>query len=200
MDVVAGSLIYDSMEDIKAAAAALEGEGFRIGPIKDRFARPMWGGYRDVSTHLIMPSGLVVELQLHIRPILEAKESLGHQIYEVARELRAGIQPGTLDPQDQKLAEGGYLALKGLSNRLYGNAYMQAVYPRLAANSLALSRDISQDLNSILTQLSGSEILTSLSPSIRNSRNLSSRKKGTPVSEDSKYTGRAIDILLLRPV
>ncbi len=188
LDVVAGTLIYDSMEDLQKAAKALGAAVERIGPMKDRFEKPIWGGYRDIATHLIMPSGLVVEVQLHLRPILEAKKSLGHQIYEVVRELGAGlIKEQGLTVEERKAAEGAIRDMGRLSNILYNNAFMQVHYPALAANSRALSLEISQDLNRILAKLSGWSRLMSLSPSIRNMRPESAlTTKGSPVSEFSK--------------
>jgi len=67
-----------AMPELSASVVGLES-------IKDRYARPMKGGYRDVSL-LIRVCGMLCELQLNLKEILSIKESeLGHGTYEKTR-------------------------------------------------------------------------------------------------------------------
>ena len=59
--------------------------------IKNRFQNPA-NGYRDILLNLEMPNGHVVEMQLHLRSILEVKNGIGHELYEKVRSIKALAQ------------------------------------------------------------------------------------------------------------
>jgi len=54
----------------------------------DRFAKPTSAGYRDVKLNVRYPNGHIGELQIHVKPILKAKEQ-AHKDYEVVRSIEA---------------------------------------------------------------------------------------------------------------
>jgi len=143
--------------------------------------------YHRRQESLMIPAGQVVEVQSHLRPLLEAKEEIGHKIYKVARELRAALA-GELKPQDRMLIVQVVDDLRRLSIRLYDGVYQGNISSTRAANSRALASEISQDFMKILADVSGSRILISLSPSIRKVLPRY-RMKGRPVSEFSMKMG-----------
>lgn len=137
---------------------------------------------------LMIPAGQMVEVQLHLRPLLEAKEAIGHKIYKVIRELDAAVALGRVEEEDLDLVDGLARDLRRLSIRLYDGAYrgnLGNISSPRAANSRALASEISQDFQKILVDVSGSGTLISLSPSIRKVLPSPSRMKGKPVSESS---------------
>jgi N12 class adenine-specific DNA methylase len=44
------------------------------------------GGYTDILVNVVMPSGLIAEIQINVPELLAAKEGQGHKLYEAARE------------------------------------------------------------------------------------------------------------------
>lgn len=87
-DVVRGIVAVDSVKDVDATASAIR-SSFDIVREKNRFADPLDTGYRDMLFNVRMSNGLVGELQLHVKPLLQAKEHGGHQLYERLRTLVA---------------------------------------------------------------------------------------------------------------
>ena len=84
-DVVRGSMAVDSMEDVQKTVEALKKAGLKLAkPPKDRFSKPTSVGYRDLLLNVEFPNGTIGELQIHVKPMLQAKE-LGHKPYESIR-------------------------------------------------------------------------------------------------------------------
>ena len=52
--------------------------------IKNRFAKPCEGGYMDVLVSLRI-GGYVVEVQIHLKPVLDLKKDGGHKTFKWAR-------------------------------------------------------------------------------------------------------------------
>lgn len=86
-DVVRASIAVDTMEDLHSALHALKQSGLKLAkPPKDRFTKPTDVGYRDCLLNVKFPNGTIGELQLHVKPMLAAKEE-GHKPYELIRSL-----------------------------------------------------------------------------------------------------------------
>lgn len=100
-DVVRGSIAVDTMEDLHSTLHALKKSGLKLAkPPKDRFSKPTDVGYRDCLLNVKFPNGTIGELQLHVKPMLAAKEA-GHKPYELIRTM-----------------EGKYRAEEGTGRRL----------------------------------------------------------------------------------
>lgn len=74
-DILAGTIMYDSIKDMqrglrKLKDTTLPGEGAAIVRFKNRMRMKF---IRDFLLNIRMPSGYVVELQIHLRPIIAAK-------------------------------------------------------------------------------------------------------------------------------
>lgn len=78
VDIIAGSLIFDSLKDLalgyKLLKTKLAESGARIVRLKNRVADE--ANTRDMLLNIRMASGFVVELQLHLKPTFDAKQ--GH--------------------------------------------------------------------------------------------------------------------------
>ena len=74
--------MFHSLRELNAAVQALlnpDGAGIQVVRVKDRINEPLDSGYRDVLLNLkVAGSDMVMELQLHLRDIVELKE-IGHR-------------------------------------------------------------------------------------------------------------------------
>ena len=157
------------------------------GPIelKNRFENPPDSGYRDILANVRVKEadGHIAEIQLTTKAMLQAKEGLGHKIYEVQRELD-DIAKRTSNAEATELA----LEFDKISKEYYEAAAQSSSSSKSAsASSSALFRlTLSPDLNKTLAR--ASELLVSMnsSPNIRKSvLDLESSLKGVP--SQSKY-------------
>ena len=183
-DIVAHTLVYPDQKALMQALPQLEKE---YGPIelKNRFENPPDSGYRDILANVRVKeaNGHIAEIQLTTEAMLQAKEGLGHKIYEVQRELD-DIAKRTSNAEATELA----LEFDKISKEYYEAAAQSSSSSKSAtASSSALFRlTLSPDLNKTLAR--ASELLVSMnsSPNIRKSvLDLESSLKGVP--SQSKY-------------
>jgi RHS repeat-associated protein len=123
-DLSRSSMVFKNEADLQNAAKELESTS-KVVKVKDRFVEPV-NGYRDKLYTLEMPNGHVVETQLHLEKVLQAKDGQGHALYEQQREIlaRGADRPSTADELRQvedlnaemkKLYDAAYEASKGVS-------------------------------------------------------------------------------------
>lgn len=183
-DIVAHTLVYPDQKTLMQALPQFEKE---YGPIelKNRFENPPDSGYRDILANVRVKEadGHIAEIQLTTEAMLQAKEGLGHKIYEVQRELD-DIAKRTNNAEATELA----LEFDKISKEYYEAAAQSSNSSKSAsASSSALFRlTLSPDLNKTLAR--ASELLVSMnsSPNIRKSvLDLESSLKGVP--SQSKY-------------
>ena len=85
-DVVRATIAVDRFDDLDGVVKSLKESGMKLARApKDRFVKPTVGGYRDVLLNVSFPNGHIGELQLHVKGMLKAKESIGHKYYEKVR-------------------------------------------------------------------------------------------------------------------
>jgi hypothetical protein len=124
-DIVRGSVVLDSMDQLEDAVAALRKAGIKLAkPPKDRFAKPTEAGYRDMLVNVEYPNGHVGELQLHLKPIIKAK-SAGHKFYEETRAIESKAKKEGrehLTPEEQSTFDAAMKKMKDL----YDGAWKQA--------------------------------------------------------------------------
>jgi hypothetical protein len=81
VDMVAGSLVFKSLPDLRtgllALPAQLAGYGAKIVRLKNRINKPL---LRDFLLNIRMKSGFVAELQLHLEPTLEGKQGKPREV------------------------------------------------------------------------------------------------------------------------
>ena len=160
------------------------------GPIelKNRFNSPTPSGYRDILANVRVKEadGHVAEIQLTTEAMYQAKEGLGHKIYEVQRELD-DITARTGNAEAKSLG----VEFGKISKQFYEAAQSSNSSKSATASSTALSLGTSSpDLSKTLAR--ASELLVSMnsSPNIRKSLlDLESYLKGTP--SQSKYRSRS---------
>ena len=90
MDLARSSIVCDKMSQLRTASEMIQQE-FKVIRIKDRFANPQ-DGYRDILMNVEMPNGHIVEVQLHLKGIIEVKNGAGHELYNEVRTIKAKIK------------------------------------------------------------------------------------------------------------
>jgi hypothetical protein len=90
MDLARSSIVCDKMSQLRTASEMIQQE-FKVIRIKDRFANPQ-DGYRDILMNVEMPNGHIVEVQLHLKGIIEVKNGAGHELYNEVRTIKARIK------------------------------------------------------------------------------------------------------------
>ena len=118
-DLARSSVVFEDLDDLYKGLDQLKGE-FEIVRIKDRFANPTSAGYRDVLVNVRMSNGHVVEMQFHVKSILDVKAGPGHAIYEQVRTIEATAK---LEGRELTAAETKQIAdLNQQSRGLYEEA------------------------------------------------------------------------------
>jgi hypothetical protein len=85
-DAVRGTVVVESMDDVKRVVDSIKKHA-TVTREKDRISNPVMG-YRDFMMNVKFSNGLNGEVQVHLKPLLRAKEKGGgHKIYEEMRSL-----------------------------------------------------------------------------------------------------------------
>ena len=98
-DLVRGSVAVDHPVDVRVVAdrtlAMLRQQRIDITEIEDHFTNTSAGGYRDFQINFRLPgTGVIGELQLHVKDLLVVKQRVGHGVYERARLACAAMEMG----------------------------------------------------------------------------------------------------------
>ncbi|MEL7523371.1 MAG: hypothetical protein AAGJ80_17440, partial [Cyanobacteria bacterium J06553_1] len=89
-DLARTSVIFETESQVLEALNVLR-QNRKVVRIKDRFQSPV-NGYRDVLLNLLMPNEHIVEIQLHLRSILDVKYKYGDQLYLEIRSIEAAAK------------------------------------------------------------------------------------------------------------
>lgn len=104
-DVVRCSIALPNMDQVKATMDRLRESGMVLAQKpKNRFAKPVDVGYRDMLLNVRLPSGLICEVQLHAKPMLAAKAE-GHHWYGVQRDIDAKLATEDREPTEDEKAK-----------------------------------------------------------------------------------------------
>lgn len=118
-DVVRATIAVDTMDELKGLVAKLKEHGLELAAApEDRFYEPTPVGYGDVMLNVKLSNGIVGELQLHVKPMLEAKNE-GHKPYEVIRRIAESGPESEWSDEDRKAYENAVAE----SKRIYGAAW-----------------------------------------------------------------------------
>jgi hypothetical protein len=122
VDLARSSVVFRRPAQVAAALRGICARS-RVIRVKDRFAKPV-NGYRDILLNIEMGNGHVVEMQLHLRAILKAKNGPAHALYEQARTIKARARA-----EGRALTRQERLEIVELDNRartLYEEAFHSA--------------------------------------------------------------------------
>jgi hypothetical protein len=137
-DIVRASVAVDSMDQLDEVMSQLRKSGLKVArKPKDRFAKPTEAGYRDIMMNIEYPNGHVGELQLHLKPILKAKEK-GHKDYEIVRNIEAKAKEEgrtTMTPEERKSLDDA----NGRMRTLYDAALEEATKGKSKGKEASIS-------------------------------------------------------------
>lgn len=85
-DTVRATIAVDSKEELDNVLGKIKESGAVVRE-KDRIENPLNSGYRDMNLNVRLPNGIIGEVQLHLKPMLEAKNTEGHKLYEDYRKI-----------------------------------------------------------------------------------------------------------------
>lgn len=103
LDTVRCSIAVDRYDEIGHTVAALQKSGMKLArQPKDRFHKALPVGYRDLMLNVELPNGIIGEVQVHVKPMLQAKEA-GHKHYETERRLQSKKGTGLSDAEAKEL-------------------------------------------------------------------------------------------------
>ncbi|WP_412497078.1 RelA/SpoT domain-containing protein [Shewanella algae] len=137
-DLVRATLIADNLDDLQLAFDTLNQQA-NVLQVKDRFAQPKASGYRDINLLLQLPkSGLIAEVQLHLREIAAIKNGAEHQVYEEVQAMEHKTAREQRPLSELELAR--IQKLRQESHKLYHKAWLG--YKRQQTQTLGIENTI----------------------------------------------------------
>ena len=131
-DLARASLVADDIQSLMSAFEDL-GQQAKVVQVKNRFAEPKASGYRDLNLLVKLPqTGMIVEVQLHLKAISEIKNGEEHQVYEAVQAIEANAKQQDRHLNDIEVAKITHLRQQ--SHKLYHKAWLN--YKRLDNASL----------------------------------------------------------------
>ncbi|MCH1929330.1 RelA/SpoT domain-containing protein [Shewanella sp. A25] len=131
-DIARATLVCGSINELMQAYHALS-EQAQVVKQKNRFAEPKASGYRDLNLLVRLPNtGMIAEVQLHLKDIAEIKSGPEHEVYEQIQRIEAKAkqqQRGLSEFETVQIAK-----LRQASHKLYHKAWLN--YKRVADGSL----------------------------------------------------------------
>lgn len=121
LDVNRGAIAFDTKQELDAAADRLRSATSLARPPKDRFAQPLGNGYRDLLLNPRLPCGMVCEVQLHLKPMLMARER-EKLSYDVVRAIQSALDREGREEMTPAEAEAVRRARK-MAKNLYARAW-----------------------------------------------------------------------------
>lgn len=129
VDILGGTILFDTRDQVEAAAEQIrqriEASGGTVVRDKNRFANPA-GGYKDYQFNYRYPNGFTVELQLNTRAMSEAKESIGHGLYELQDIAEKVLSDQGSSETEKAAAKIVCLLSRDVSVELYGSTGVQS--------------------------------------------------------------------------
>lgn len=125
LDIARATIAVDTVDEVHQVIDKLRQNGVKWAKApKDRFTKPPdQTGYRDILTNVVMPNGVVAELQIHLKPMLVAKAA-GHHQYEAMRsiESRCKIEGRPRNAEEESVYNNALLE----SQKIYGEAWAKS--------------------------------------------------------------------------
>lgn len=129
VDILGGTILFDTRNQVEVAAEQIrrriEASGGTVVRDKNRFANPA-GGYKDYQFNYRYPNGFTVELQLNTRAMSEAKESIGHGLYELQDIAEKVLSDQGSNETEKAAAKIVCLLSRDVSVELYGSTGVQS--------------------------------------------------------------------------
>ena len=97
LDIAQASLVFHRLAQVYDAFDLIQ-EQFEVVRVKDRFDRPVFGGYREVTVNLKASSGHIMQMNLHLETALHERDhgqyvALEKQVKEVEESAKKHALP-----------------------------------------------------------------------------------------------------------
>ncbi|GIU49454.1 RelA/SpoT domain-containing protein [Shewanella algidipiscicola] len=121
-DLARASIVASDIHRLMHAFEALQHKA-TIVQVKNRFATPKASGYRDLNLLVQLPqSGMIAEVQLHLKAIAEIKSGEEHQIYQAVQTIEANAKQQQRALTQLELAK--ITQLRQQSHKCYHKAWL----------------------------------------------------------------------------
>lgn len=123
-DLARATVAVDTADDLKNVLTHLRASGVKFArKPKDKMNEPTEDGYRDLNLNVRMPNGMIAELQLHLKPILEAKRHT-HPYYVKKAEVlnRVKLEKRALTPEETAFVDDMTKKQKDIFDVAWGKA------------------------------------------------------------------------------
>lgn len=130
-DLARGTIVAKDVESLVGAYEALSREA-QVVRVKNRFKNPAASGYRDLNMLVKLPkTGIIAEIQLHLKDIADVKSGPEHDLYEIVQgiERRAAAENRTLS----EFEAAQIASLRRQSMELYQNAWQPYITTNIRA-------------------------------------------------------------------
>ena len=121
-DLARASIVSNSISELMQSYYALS-EQAQVVKQKNRFAEPKASGYRDLNLLVRLPeSGMIAEVQLHLKDIADIKSGPEHKVYEQVQQIEANAikqQRALSEFETAQIAK-----LRQESHKLYHKAWL----------------------------------------------------------------------------
>ncbi|WP_070971004.1 phosphoribosylglycinamide formyltransferase [Vibrio sonorensis] len=130
-DLARATLVANDLEGLMSAYEVLERET-RVVKVKNRFKKPAESGYRDLKLLVQLPAtGLIAEVQLHLKAIADVKSGPEHKLYEQIQHIeRIAINEGR-SMTDWEVSR--VKSMRQQSRQLYQDAWQPYITTHLQA-------------------------------------------------------------------
>lgn len=121
-DLARASIVADDIHSLMTAFESLS-HNVQIVQVKNRFTAPKMSGYRDLNLLVKLPqTGMIAEVQLHLKTISEIKNGEEHQVYETVQAIEAKAKRQNRQLNDIEIAR--ITLLRQQSHKLYHKAWL----------------------------------------------------------------------------
>ncbi len=130
-DLARGTIVATDVESLVGAYETLSREA-QVVRVKNRFKSPAASGYRDLNILVKLPkTGIIAEVQLHLKDIADVKSGPEHDLYEIVQgiERRAAAENRTLN----EFETAQIASLRRQSMELYQNAWQPYITTNIRA-------------------------------------------------------------------
>ncbi|MFA0085507.1 phosphoribosylglycinamide formyltransferase [Vibrio sp. 10N.286.49.C2] len=130
-DLARATIVANDVSSLVSAFEALSREA-KVVRVKNRFKSPNPSGYRDLNLLVQLPkTGIVAEVQLHLKAIADVKNGPEHDLYEIIQGIERNAATHNRSLNDIETAQ--ITSLRRQSMELYQNAWQPYITTHIQA-------------------------------------------------------------------
>lgn len=130
-DLARATIVANDVSSLVEAYEVLERET-TVVKVKNRFKNPRKSGYRDLNLLVKLPkSGLIAEVQLHLKAIADVKSGPEHDLYEEIQLIERNALEQNRSLSELEIAK--IANIRQVSKELYQNAWQPYITTHLQA-------------------------------------------------------------------